>query len=287
MTLSTLAIGLSIGMLLYIVSAGLTLVFGMLNVVNFAHGSMYMLGAYIGFQAVAVTGSFGAALVLAPLLVALLAGVLEVLTLRPVYRQAHYFQLLLTFGIILVLDEAVRVVWGIDYRSAQAPAWLQGSLAIGDSAVPVYRLFVIGVGLVIAALLHLLLERTVLGSTLKAVSVNPSMASCLGVDIARTRTAVFMAGSALAAFAGVIAAPMLPVYPQMGLDAILDCFVVVILGGLGSLRGAFVAALILGMTRALGQLYLPESINLATYALLVVILLVRPQGLFGVRRRLA
>jgi branched-chain amino acid transport system permease protein len=284
---STLVIGASVGMLLYILAAGLNIIFGMLGVVNFAHGSLYMLGAFVAYQSVAWTGSFWVALVVAPLLVGAFSIVLEMAVLRPVYRHPHYFQFLLTFGLVLVLDEVVRVVWGVGYKIVDTPPLLAGTTQVFGAPVPDYRLFVIGSGVAIALALHALLERSLLGTLVRATSENPAMAACIGVDVAVVRTLVFGLGGALAALAGVFAAPLLPVLPGMGLEIIIDCFIVVVIGGLGNMSGTIAGALLIGMARAAGQTFAPDWVNVVTYSILILALLLRPQGLFGQARRLA
>lgn len=279
--------GLSIGMLLFLLAAGLTLVFGLLGVVNFSHGALYMLGAYLAYQAVTWTGNFWAALVLAPTLVGLLGGLMERYALRPLYGRDHSYQLLLTFGFILVIEEATRMIWGVDFKSVSPPPSLAGTTEIAGSLVTDYRLFIIVFGAVVSAVLFYVIDRTRLGTVVRAASANSQMAACLGIDVQRLRTAIFVAGAALAALSGVISAPLLPLKLGMSFTTIIDCFIVVVLGGLGSIRGAIFGALVIGMSRAFGQVYAPDLIQLFSYALLIGTLIVRPEGLFTRRRRLA
>lgn len=284
--MSTFVIGLSIGMLLFLLAAGLTLIFGMLRIINFAHGALYMLGAYLAYQFALWLG-FWWALLLVPLLVALLGVLIERLTLRPIYSAPHEFQLLITFGLILVLEEVVRFTWGLSGKSIATPGWLSGSVAMFGTDLSRYRLFVIAVGLATMAALLLGIERSRLGLVIRSCSTQPLMAATLGVRVDRVRTAVFALGAALAGLGGAMAGPMLPIQLQMGSTIILDCFIVVILGGLGNIRGAVVGALLIGMTRAYGQQYLPDWIDTLTYAVLIATLLLRPQGLFSKKERLA
>lgn len=284
--MSTFVIGLSIGMLLFLLAAGLTLIFGMLRIINFAHGALYMLGAYLAYQ-VALWLNFWWALALVPVLLALVGVLIERLTLRPIYAAPHEFQLLITFGLILVLEEVVRATWGLSGKSIAAPAWLSGSLALFNTDVSRYRLFVIFMGTATMAVLLLGIERTRVGLVIRSCSTNPLMAATLGVRVDRVRTAVFAVGAALAGLGGAMAGPMLPIQLQMGGTIILDCFIVVIIGGLGNIRGAVVGALLIGMTRAFGQQYLPDWIDTLTYAVLIATLLLRPQGLFSKKERLA
>lgn len=284
--MSTVVIGLSIGMLLFLLAAGLTLIFGMLRIINFAHGALYMLGAYLAFQ-IALWLGFWWALVLVPVLLALVGVLIERLTLKPIYSAPHEFQLLITFGLILVLEEVVRATWGLSGKAIAVPVWLSGSVSLFDTDVSRYRLFVIFIGAVTMAVLLLGIERSRIGLVIRSCSTHPLMAATLGVRVDRVRTAVFAVGAALAGLGGAMAGPMLPIQLQMGGTIILDCFIVVIIGGLGNIRGAVVGALLIGMTRAFGQQYLPEWIDTLTYAVLIATLLLRPQGLFSKKERLA
>lgn len=284
--MSTFVIGLSIGMLLFLLAAGLTLIFGMLRIINFAHGALYMLGAYLAFQ-IALWLGFWWALALVPVLLALVGVLIERLTLRPIYKAPHEFQLLITFGLILVLEEVVRATWGLSGKSIAVPGWLSGSVSLFDTDISRYRLFVIFIGVLTMTVLLLGIERSRIGLVIRSCSTHPLMAATLGVRVDRVRTAVFAVGAALAGLGGAMAGPMLPIQLQMGGTIILDCFIVVIIGGLGNIRGAVVGALLIGMTRAFGQQYLPDWIDTLTYAVLIATLLLRPQGLFSKKERLA
>lgn len=285
--MSTFIIGLSIAMLLFLLSAGLTLIFGMLGIINFAHGAIYMLGAYVAYQVAATTHNFWLALCVTPLVLAVVGAIIERLVLRPIYDRPHEFQLLATFGLILVLEEAVRMIWGLQLHSIATPPGLSGSVPLFGTDISKYRLFVVVFGVAMVALLFFGIERTRLGLILRASSNNAGMAEMLGVEVGRVRTAIFALGTALAGIGGAIAGPMLPIQLQMGFSVILDCFMVIIIGGLGNIRGAVAGALLIGMTRAYGQQYAAEWIDIATYGVLVLTLLVRPQGLFGIRLRTA
>ena len=285
--MSTFVIGLSIAMLLFLLAAGLTLIFGMLRIINFAHGALYMFGAYLAYQVGASSGTFWLALVVVPMAMAALGAATERWLLRPIYSMSHEFQLLITFGLILVVEEAVHVLWGLNGRSIATPEALAGSVELFGTAIARYRLFVIALGSVMIVLLMLGIERSRIGLVVRACSVNPSMAANLGVKVNTVRTAVFAAGAALAGLAGAVAGPMLPIQLQMGTTIILDCFIVVILGGLGNIRGAVLGALLIGMTRAYGQQWMPEWIDILTFGVLIVTLLLRPQGLFSKKERLA
>ncbi|MAY88131.1 branched-chain amino acid ABC transporter permease [Arenibacterium halophilum] len=276
----TLIIGLSIAMMLFLLAAGLTIIFGMLGVINFAHGVLYMVGGFIAVEVVNQTGNFWLSLLVAPLAVAALSALLEILLLRPLYDRDHVEQLLMTFGIILVLDEVVRTVWGLGYHDIPLPGSLSGAIPVFDSDVAVYRLFLIGAGLIAGLGLFALIEWTKLGIVLRGAMTHPAMVRSLGIPVSTIRTIVFALGGGLAALAGTIAAPLIPIQVGMGFGIIVDCFIVVILGGLGNIRGAIAAALLLGLVRAFGQQYFPEWIELSTYLVLMIVLLWRPQGLF-------
>ncbi|MCG3190460.1 MAG: High-affinity branched-chain amino acid transport system permease protein LivH [Burkholderiaceae bacterium] len=280
-------IGLSIGLLLFLVAAGLTLIFGLLGVINFAHGAFYMLGAYIGYQAVASTGSFWLALALTPLIVLPAGALLERVLLRPLYAKPHAQQLVMTFGLILVMEEAARMVWGLGYLRVSPPAALAGTTEIFGSYIGDYRIFACVVAAVVAAGLLLGLERTSLGATIRAAAANPRMLSCLGADVNRLRMWTFGGGTALAAFAGVLVSPLVPIDSGMAITVITDCFVVIVVGGLGNARGAIAASLLVGLLRAFGQQFAAEWVDVATYGLLIFTLLIRPAGLFNQRTRTA
>ena len=285
--MSVVLIGLSIGMLLFLLAAGLTLVFGLLGVVNFAHGSLYMLGAYVAFQLVTWTGNFWLALVIAPIIVGLVGGILEYFTLRPLYGRDAAYQLLLTFGYILLIEEFIRMAWGVNFKSINPPLGLAGTTELFGSTVTDYRIFIIGFGTLLSIALFYVIERTRIGIVVRAASVNSAMVSCLGIDVSRVRTGVFVAGTMLAAISGVIAGPLLPLKLGMSFSIIIDCFMVVVIGGLGNIRGAILGAMLIGMTRAVGQQFAADWIFLLTYALLIVTLIFRPEGLFNVKVRQA
>ncbi len=285
--MSTIVIGLSLSFLLFLLAAGLTLVFGMLGVINFAHGALYMLGAYVGYQVALTSGSFWAALLVAPLVVAALGALMERSTLSQVYGRDHIYQVLLTFGLILVIDDATKLVWGMDYKQVPTPDLLAGPVELFGAMIPAYRLFIIGFGAAVSILLFLLLDRSKWGMMIRAASADPDMASTLGVDVARVRTGVFAFGAYLAAMGGVVAAPLVPVELGMGFSVIIDCFVVVVIGGLGSIRGAILASLLLGMTRAAGYTFATEWVELITFVILIATLMFRPQGLFSTKGRAA
>lgn len=280
--LNTILIGMSIGSVMLLIASGLSLVFGMLGVVNFAHGALYMVGAFVAVEVVSRTGSFVAGLVVAPLVVALAASFIEVVLLRPIYRHSHEKQLLLTFGLLVLIEEIARAVWGLDYRRIEVPAALAAQVRVFSEDLPVYRLFVLAAGAAVAAGLVLMIDRTRLGMVLRATMSNAQMVRGLGIGVSRYRTLVFALGGALAGLGGVIAAPLLPVQVNMGGAIILDSFIVVVLGGLGNVGGAVAASFALGLLRAFGQQYAADLVDTLTYVLLVLVLLLRPRGLLNV-----
>jgi len=285
--MSVVVIGLSIGMLLFLLAVGLTLIFGMLGVINFAHGALYMLGAYFAYQIVQWTGSFWIALAVSPLIVAALSAAMEVVAIRRVYTRDHFYQVLLTFGLILVIDELVRSVWGLQAKLLSAPPGLGSSVDLFGSDVSAYRLFIIGFGVVVSLAFFFVLERSKFGMIVRGCSNDSEMASCLGIDVSRVRTWIFAIGSGMAALGGVVAGPLYPVETNMGFAVIIDCFMVVVIGGMGNIRGSLAGALLIGMIRAVGQRYMPELIGVLTYMLFIGVLLASPQGLFSRRMRQA
>lgn len=272
---------LALAGLLFLVSAGLSLVFGILRVVNFAHGVFYMLGAYLGFTAVAVSGWFWLSLVVVPPLVGVVGALLEASTLRFIYRRPPIYQLLLTFGLALILEESVRVLYGPTAKGIDPPPLLQGAVEIAGIFYPRYRLFLVILGVVVALGVWLFLQRTRTGLVIRAVAQNSEMADCLGADVGRVRTLVFGAACALAGLGGVAAGPMTTAYLGMGIGVIVDAFVVVVIGGLGSIGGSMAGSLIVGAAQTWGAFYLPETAMVIMYAVMGVILIFRPWGLFG------
>jgi branched-chain amino acid transport system permease protein len=295
--------GLQFGIMLFLMAAGLTLVFGIMNMVNLAHGSLYMIGAYLASAAYAWTGSFLLAVGLA-LLGTLLVGVLvELITLRTLYERDHLDQVLATFGLILFFNELIAIVWGRAALYTSVPAWLSGHiLVLPGVRYPVYRALIIVVGLVVAALLWVLVTRTRVGMLIRAGASNRAMVGVLGVNIRRLYTLVFGLGAALAGLAGLLAGPIYAVQPGMGEQILIPVFVVIVIGGIGSIRGAFVGAVVVGMVDTLGRAFLkpmlatllrpsaadsagPALASILMYVLMAVVLAFWPQGLFPARGR--
>ena len=285
LTLATLAAqvftGLVLGMILVLLAIGLSLIFGLMTVVNFAHGSLYMLGAYFGFFLVASTKSFWLALVVAPMLVGVFGLLMERFLVRRLYGRSIDDPLLLTFGLSLVLVEAVRLVWGKIGLTLDPPPALADVVNLGFTYFPLYRLFVIGVTVVVLVALLLFLEKTNVGLIIRAGSRDPVMVRALGFDLGRVWLLVFGIGTALAGLAGILAGPMRGVYAEMGVTIVIESFVVVVVGGMGSLPGAIVAGLVIGQVVSLTTLFAPKFAEIMVFIVMALVLLVRPSGLFG------
>ena len=278
--------GLSSGMFIWLVASGLTLIFGVLGVLNFAHGSFYMLGAYFCFTVLRIPGSnFWLGLVLGPLFVCAVGFVVERFFLRRVYHLALPYQLLLTFAFVLIFDDLVKIVWGAGSLSPPGLEIFGGSIPIAGRKFPVYNLFIIAVGPLVALGLWLLLERTWWGRIIRAASSDREMASALGVQVPLLFTSVFVFGCWLGAVGGGLAVPYVGLLTSgMGETVIIEAFIVAVIGGLGSLKGAFLGALIIGVLSAFGTRYVPDFDMFLIFILMAAILLWRPQGLFGEAR---
>lgn len=276
--------GFQQSMLVFLLAVGLTLIFGLMNILNLAHGAFFTIGAYFGLVVANATGSFWAALLIGPLLPFAAGFVLQFFVLQPLAergRSTHLDLALLTFGLLFATAGAVEYIYGSAFYSIPAPDILKGRIALLGIEYPLYRLFIIAVGLAVAATLALLVDRTLVGATLRAGVDNREMVTALGININVLFAVVFGVGSALAGFAGVIAAPVMSIYSNMGIGIVVTTFVVVVVGGLGNLRGSFYASIIVGMTDTLAQAFLPEVELFATYALLIAVMIFKPQGLFG------
>lgn len=275
--------GIGIGMLYFLLAVGLSIVFGLLRFVNFAHGAFYLLGAYLCYQAMQWGLDFWAALVLVPLFVGALGWLAEKLLLRRVYAKPHEFHILVTVGLALAVQEIVIVFWGPLGNSVATPDLLQGVVMWGDFVYPKYRLFVIGFTAVLAVLLWWVLEGTRLGSAVRAGSESTEMVSLLGINVFRVFSLVFALGAATAALAGVLAAPIRGAEPFMGVEALGVAFVVVVIGGLGSFGGALVGGLLIGIVQSLMSTIWPPGASLMIYIAMAAVLLLRPHGLLGRR----
>jgi branched-chain amino acid transport system permease protein len=275
--------GISAGMFIWLVASGLTLVFGVLRVLNFAHGSFYMLGAYVCYTVLkAMGGNFWLGLLLGPLIVGLVGYAMERFLLRYVYHLELAYQLLLTFAMVLVFDDTVKMIWGAGSTSSPAVPGLSGSVSILDRQFPVYNLFIIAVGPLVAIGLYALLEKTWWGRIIRAASSDREMASAIGVKVPTLYTAVFMFGAWLSAMGGALAVPYVGLLTTgMGEAIIIEAFVVVVIGGLGSLKGAFLGSLVIGLLSSFGTRYIPMLDMFLTFILMAAVLLWRPQGFFA------
>ena len=273
---------LSQAAILFFVACGLTLIFGIMRVVNFAHGVIFMFGAYVGVTAARITGSFVVALLVAPVVVGLAGMAFERLLLRRIYgRRVGGSDLLLTFGMAVVLSELIRLAWGPQPLSLATPEWLLGAVFLLDQPFPIYRLFLIALGVGAGIGVWQFLDRTRAGLVIRAVSQNSEMVHALGVDVDLVRSAVFGLGCALAAVGGVLAAPLLTAFLGMGTTIVIDAFVIVIIGGMGSFLGSVIGSLLVGFVQVIGTYYFQELALALMYLLMLGVLIVRPGGLLG------
>jgi len=269
------------GLLLFLLASGLTLIFGIMGVVNLAHGSFYMLGAYLAYALTGLFGSLTLAIIGGAVLAVAFGWVLEWLLFRHFYERDHLDHVLLTFGLIYIFEELRSMLWGDDVHSVAIPDLLSASIPLTDNlSYPVYRLFISGVCIALAIGLYLLIAKTRLGMKIRAGAFNRDMTEALGVNIKLIHAIVFALGVALAAVAGMIAAPIASVYPNMGSQVLIMCFVVVVIGGIGSVRGALIAALLVGLVDTFGKVLLPSMSGMLVYLLMAAVLLFKPEGLF-------
>lgn len=274
--------GLVTSMLLFVMAAGLSLIFGLMDVINLTHGAFYLLGGYIGLTTVRRLGNFWLALMIAPLVVGGLGLLIEYFFLRRLYgRHRHLEQVLFTFGVTLIIIDLARATWGAYVESVPSPALLAGQVSLFNIQFPIYRLSLIGFGLLLALLLWLLIERTRLGAIVRAGVSDAQMVAGLGIDVQRVFAGVFAFGAALAALAGVVGAPVFTLYPGLDSEILILALVVVVIGGLGTLKGAFFGSLIIGLADTFGKALLPELSRFILFAVMAFILLLRPSGLFG------
>lgn len=273
--------GVALGAIYALLAIGLSLIFGMLTVVNFAHGAFFMVGAFLGVYFTGLTGSFWLGLVIAPLVVGAVGLVVERFLVRPLYGRGIDYPLLLTYGLSYVLIEAIRVLFGIEGVPTSTPPALRGAVDLGFGYFPLYRLFLIGATAVVVAALWLFLEKTRYGLIVRAGSRDGDICRVLGVDISRVWLMVFGIGCAIAGLSGVLAAPTRAVNPEMGVHVLAESFVVTVVGGMGSLVGAVVAGLLVGVVFAMTSLFAPDLADLSIFVLMALVLLLRPQGMFG------
>ena len=273
--------GLAYGGLLFLVSAGLTLVFGMMNVLNFAHAAMYMLGAYFSYALLQETGQFWLSLMVCPILLFIIGALIERFLLRRVHIFGHVHELLLTFGLAYIITEIVKWVWGNFPLAVNVGGFLNETVEIIGITYPVYRIFIFACAVLVGSIMALILYKTRLGIILRAAVNDSEMVNALGFNVPLVFMGVFAFGAALSGFAGVIAGPLLSTFPGMANEILLDAFVVIVVGGFGSLGGAVVAALIIGELQSFGVLLFPKLSIALVYLLMAVVLIVKPSGLFG------
>ena len=273
--------GLVLGMIYVLLAIGLSLIFGLMTVVNFAHGALYMLGAYFGVLLLSQTKSFWVALIVAPLMVGALGLLIERFLIRRLYGRSPDDPLLLTFGLSLILVEGVKVFWGKIGLTLDPPRALAGAVDLGFMTFPAYRLFLVAVIAAVLIALYFFLERTNIGLIIRAGSRDPLMVRALGINLGRVWLVVFGIGTGLAGLAGILAGPMRGAYAEMGVTMVIESFVVIVVGGMGSLLGAVVAGLLIGQVVGLTTLFVPKLAEIMVFLVMAVVLLVRPSGLFG------
>lgn len=276
--------GLSRAMILFLMASGLTIVFGVLGVINFAHGAFYMLGAYLAFtltQTLAGPLGFWVAIALVPVLVGVVGGVVEMALFRPIYQKEHLLQILLTYALIFVFNDLTKMIWGVDLRIVTLPPYLQGFVSVSDQRFPVYYFFIIAVGVLVAFGLWFLLRRTRFGKLLRAAAEHRDMVGLLGYDVNRLFTLVFILATCLGGLSGAVIAPTVRISLGMDVEIIIESFIVVIVGGLGNIWGALLGALITGQIYAFGILAFPDYAMAFLFALAALIIIFRPYGLLG------
>ena len=273
--------GLAYAGLLFLVSSGLTLVFGMMNVLNFAHASFYMLGAYFALSILRITENFWLALIISPILLMLIGAFVERYLLRKVHVLGHVHELLLTFGIAYIIHESVKWIWGTSPQAMAVTGFLAGTVKLMGITYPVYRLFIFCVSALLGLVMAFVLYRTRIGIIVRAAVDDNSMVSALGINVPFVFMGVFAVGAALSGFAGVTAGPLLSVFPGMAETILIDAFVVIVVGGMGSLGGAVLASFIIGQLQSFGVILFPQFSLALIYMLMALVLVVKPEGLFG------
>jgi len=275
--------GLSVAMLLFLVASGLTLIFGVVNVLNFAHGSFYLLGTYFTYQLMQMFNNFWVGLLIGVIGAGIVGMVIEVLFLRRIYGrdQEGAFQLLMTYAFILIIDDVVKFIWGPEYKTIPKPASLMGSLNLGTTIVPTYNIFIIVVGLLVVLFAWYFLTKTDKGKMVRASSLDRNMLGLLGTNVPMIMTLVFGVATAMGGLAGILAAPLRTVTPGAGVEVIIDSMIVVVIGGFGNFWGALLGALIIGEVLSFGILWMPELATVLTFIVMIIVLIVKPEGLLS------
>ena len=277
-----LSTGIIIGMLLFLVASGLSLIFGVLGIINFAHGAFYMLGAYFALTGYQLTGSFVVSMLSGALGMAVFGALFERLLIRNIYGRDVLMQLLLCYGAVLILDDVVKIVWGAEYKlMGMPPEFAMPPYFVFGGPIPAYYIFMVSLAVLFGGMLWFGLARTRWGKIVRAAAINPQMVSALGVNTALLYASVFAIGSMLAGLAGALAAPVRSLTPGMGLSILIESFIVTVIGGMGSIVGAFVAALIIGLTRTLGTIGFPLFVDGIMFVMMGLVLILKPSGLFG------
>lgn len=276
--------GLLMGMLLFLVASGLSLIFGVLGVVNFAHGAFYMVGAYFAYAAYSVSGSFLLAFTVATIGMAIFGALFERLFIARIYGQDVLMQLLLCYAFVLILDDGVKIIWGGGYKlMGMPPIFARPPFFFAGAAIPSYYIFLIVVSLAVSALLWFGFTRTVFGKIVRAAAINPQMVGALGINTKLIYASVFAIGSGLTGMAGALAAPIRTLTPGMGLSILIESFIVTVIGGMGSILGALVASILIGLTRSFGSLGFPLFVDGMMFIIMALVLILKPSGLFGRR----
>lgn len=274
--------GLLMGMLLFLVASGLSLIFGVLGIINFAHGAFYMVGAYMAYAAYVASQSFVVALLAGTIGMAIFGVIFERLFISRIYGRDVLMQLLLCYAFVLILDDTVKIIWGGDYRLMGMPAaFARPPVFFAGGAIPFYYIFLIAISAVVGVVLWLGVTRTMFGKKVRAAAINPQMVAALGINTKLLYASVFAIGAALAGMAGALAAPVRTLTPGMGLSILIESFIVTVIGGMGSIFGAFVAALLIGLTRSFGSLGFPLFVDGAMFMIMALVLILKPSGLFG------
>jgi branched-chain amino acid transport system permease protein len=277
--------GLSVGMVFFLIAVGLSMVFGTLRVLNVAHASLYMLGAYLCYTVTHLlgpsSGMFWIALIVAPVLVAVCGGVIELVILRPLYKRDLLYQLIVTFGLILIIGDLVKLIWGVQFYQVNIPWPLHGIVDIWGTKLSYYHIFMVAVGPLVLLLIWLLLQKTRLGRVIRSVTHSRDMSAALGLNVSIVYTVVFMLASWLAGLGGTLMAPMASVFLGMDTTVTIECFIIIVIGGLGSTGGAFLGAIVFGLANSLGILILPKQAIAFGFIAMAIVLIVRPWGLMG------
>ncbi|GAB7011186.1 branched-chain amino acid ABC transporter permease [Halorubrum trueperi] len=274
-------LGLQIGFVFALIAIGLSIIFGLMEVVNFAHGSLFMLGAYVAYTVSVEFGSFWLAVIIAPVIVGLIGAVMEVTTIRPLYDRPPFHSILVTFGLVIAIQEGVKILWGTKQKSLKIPSILQESVTAGAITFPLYRIFLLVASIAVLGILWAIITQTDYGLLIRASTHDAEMVTALGINVGRLRTGVFVLGAGLAGIAGVFVAGSQAITPEMDAHIIIIAFAIVIIGGLGDLRGTVIGAVLVGLITSFAGLFAPSLTDVFVFGLMVLVLLLKPEGLLG------